>query len=209
MAPSTFQEEYKNSDQIFVGRVLRKDSAYEVYYLFQTISVYKGRETDTVTIRSGFGGPDCGIVMEIGQSYLIYARSKYTGRCSRTGIANDHPDVVRLTFLLDTALANQIGKSDAVKLNHNESVYMNALFYYKRKSFDFTDKTITFFRTGNVLSKSQYFAEVADRNEREQIIVLTTAEKITAGMDAVILIGRNKKMTKTRRRKLIKQITKK
>ena len=86
---------------------------------------------------------------------------------------------------------------------------MNALFYYKRKSFDFTDKTITFFRTGNVLSKSQYFAEVADRNEREQIIVLTTAEKITAGMDAVILIGRNKKMTKTRRRKLIKQITKK
>ena len=123
MSPSTFQEEYKNSDQIFVGRVLRKDSAYEVYYLFQTISVYKGRETDTVTIRSGFGGPDCGIVMEIGQSYLIYARSKYTGRCSRTGIANDHPDVVRLTFLLDTALANQIGKSDAVKLNHNESVY--------------------------------------------------------------------------------------
>lgn len=70
-------------DLAFVGVVARRDepsllsdigsSSGGVRYTFAVEEVLKGHAGDFVTIRSGIGGGDCGVVMAVGERWRIFA----------------------------------------------------------------------------------------------------------------------------------------
>lgn len=46
----------------------------------QIIQKYKGSiKTDTISISTGYGGGDCGVIFENGKNYIIYTRSQGNG----------------------------------------------------------------------------------------------------------------------------------
>lgn len=92
-------EEFKHADAIFVGTILNKEIVFvhkESLMMYDTFQqdfpgiqysfvkyttivekLYKGKTTsDTVIIRTGMGGGDCGIRFEVGGKYIVYAESK-------------------------------------------------------------------------------------------------------------------------------------
>ena len=86
------KKSYIGADLIFVGKVIEgpnyEDGKYLFGYKFETLNIYKGRNTDTVTIYTGGGMGDCGFVFDEGQQYLVYAYKKdgvyKTDICTRT-----------------------------------------------------------------------------------------------------------------------------
>jgi hypothetical protein len=95
-------DEFKFQSPLF-GIILRE-------YTVLIDTVFKGDISDTIQIRTGFGGGDCGYQFTVGESYLIYALSESSidyvqpklGRskeelfgifrtdiCSRTGLVKD------------------------------------------------------------------------------------------------------------------------
>jgi len=63
-------EQWKNEHPLF--------SIKKVDYTVIVKNNYKGAsKKDTVTIRTGFGGGDCGYKFSIGENYLIYADEEY------------------------------------------------------------------------------------------------------------------------------------
>jgi hypothetical protein len=89
----SFKEESVSSDQIFIGKVIYKTESDKVYYHFLVTENFKGEKTDTITIQTGYGGPDCGMEFLIGKEYLVYAKQKRTSRCQRNALTLNNPDV--------------------------------------------------------------------------------------------------------------------
>jgi hypothetical protein len=98
---SEVRDEIKNSDVVFVGTILDQEnriiegsptirtsmadgkkkmlpnSRQTIRYRLLIESVYKGKiSRDIVTIISGEGGGDCGIVFEVGEKYIVYGTKK-------------------------------------------------------------------------------------------------------------------------------------
>lgn len=98
---SKVRDEIKNSDVLFVGAILDQEnriiegppimrasiadgkkkmlptSHQTIRYRLLIESVYKGKiSRDTITIISGEGGGDCGIVFEVGEKYIVYGRKR-------------------------------------------------------------------------------------------------------------------------------------
>lgn len=97
----TFSAEVVQADQIFIGTVLKKTTADKVYYLFTVSKTFKGDSHDTLTIKTGFGGPDCGMVFEVGKTYLVYSHNGHTNSCRRNALANNNADLSKLKHLFD------------------------------------------------------------------------------------------------------------
>jgi hypothetical protein len=95
----TFSEEVFQADQIFIGTVQKKTTAGRAYYLFSISQMFKGDKADTLTIITGFGGPDCGMMFEVGKTYLVYAHNSQTTRCRRNALANNNADISKLKYL--------------------------------------------------------------------------------------------------------------
>jgi len=88
----TVKEEIKHADAVVVGTILSKQfitltDSNLINSLFPKLTIaryallvqdiYKGKITiDTVTIYTGVGGGDCGIVFEIGKKYIVYGKEK-------------------------------------------------------------------------------------------------------------------------------------
>jgi hypothetical protein len=92
----SFKEEVASSDQIFIGKVIRRNESDIVYFHFIISEVYKGDMADTITIKTGFGGPDCGMEFVVGKEYLVYANQQRTSRCRRNALALNNPDIQSL-----------------------------------------------------------------------------------------------------------------
>ena len=95
----TFTVEVAQSDQIFVGKVLKKTSAEKTYYLFSISQMFKGDKVDTLTISTGFGGPDCGMNFEVGKMYVVYSSNRQTSRCRRNSLVDSSTDLGKLKYL--------------------------------------------------------------------------------------------------------------
>lgn len=92
----SFKEEVALSDHIFVGRVIKRTESDKAYFFIIVSEVFKGEKTDTITILTGFGGPDCGMEFIIGKEYLVYAKQNSTSRCRRNALALNNPDIEKL-----------------------------------------------------------------------------------------------------------------
>ena len=95
------QEEVDFATAVFVGKVVKKEprtytieSSGGTHYLkgytltFNTLASWKGSQ-NTIQVRTGTGGGDCGITAEIGEIYLVYAHRRDDGQlwmdiCSNT-----------------------------------------------------------------------------------------------------------------------------
>ncbi len=69
-----FRNEIDSADLIFKGIPVGKrrvDS--KMVYTFLVEKVWKGQKSDTIEIKTGFGGPDCGMIFELGKKYIVYA----------------------------------------------------------------------------------------------------------------------------------------
>ena len=85
----------EQAEAVFSGVVLstsgERDPAqperWPVEVTLQVTRRWKGPSADTLVVRTGEGGGDCGYPFQVGAEYLVYASGKdvlYTGICHRT-----------------------------------------------------------------------------------------------------------------------------
>lgn len=116
-----FSEEVAQSDQIFIGKVVKKMTADKAYYLFTISKKFKGDIQDSLTITTGLGGADCGMVFEVGKTYLVYSYKGYTNRCRRNGSANNNDDLPKLKHLFDITFSDDVGQGQLPLNQQNAS----------------------------------------------------------------------------------------
>lgn len=202
-------EEVEYADQIFIGKVLNKNIVgVNAYYLFSISKILKGNKNYTLSIRTGLGGPDCGMEFEVGKTYLVYSRNNQTTRCRRNVLADGDADIVRLKYLLNTYFSNDIGKTDSPLLTDNEAEYFNAEFSKQREDFDFYGKKIAFVLGASFIDKKKYFDDYGGEEVVANLVMLTEEEKLKAnGYDAIIVLWRKQGVSNHFRKKIIKRLT--
>ena len=204
---ATFLQEVSRSDQIFIGTVLKKTSADKVYYLFSISQIFKGDKTDTLTIRTGFGGPDCGMNFEIGKTYIVYSSYKETNRCRRNALADKNSDLGKLKYLFQDGFSNDIGKTISSTMTDSEADYFNSELLGQRKDFDFHKKKVAFFLNSSLIDKQKYFKNWGGKDVVNNLIVLRQDEKQNANdYDAIIVSWRKQGISNSFRRRLIKRL---
>ena len=204
-----FSEEVKYADQIFIGKVINKNIiGVNAYYLFSVSKTFKGNMVDTLSITTGVGGPDCGMLFQVGETYLVYSHDKQTTRCRRNALADGNADFVKFKYLFNTNFSNDIGKTDSPVLTDNEAEYFNAEFSKQRKDYDFHGKKVAFVLGGLFIDKEQYFKDYGGKEVVANIVILTEEEKQKAnGYDAIIFLWRKQGVSKSFRKKIIKRLT--
>ena len=204
----TFSEEIVQADQIFIGTVLKKTTADKAYYLFTVSKAFKGENDDSVTIKTGFGGPDCGMVFEVGKTYLVYSHNKQTTWCRRNALANNNADLSKLKYLFDTTFSDDVGKATNPVLTNNEAEYFNAELLKQRRDFDFQGKKVAFVLSGSFIDKQQYFKNWGGKDVANSLIILTDEEKQKVnGYDAIIVSWRKQGVSNGYRKRLLKRLT--
>jgi len=112
-----------NSEYIFSAIVVAKvDTFYPAYYKIQVTRIWKGNLDSTTFLTSGTGGPDCGIILEIGKEYLIYGVMDHgylrTDRCTRTIELDKTGDIDYLDFIFKHK------DYDTINFTENEIQYL-------------------------------------------------------------------------------------
>jgi hypothetical protein len=205
---ATFTEEVTQADQIFIGTVLKKTSTDKAYYLFSISQMFKGDKEDTLTILTGFGGPDCGMEFDIGKTYIVYASNKQTNRCRRNSLADSNTDLGKLKYLFQTGFSGDIGITTNPVLTDNEADFFNSELLSQRRDFNFYQKKIAFVLSGTFIDKQQYFKNWGGKDVVNSLIILTEEEKQKAnGFDAVIVSWRKQGVSNGFRKRLIKKLT--
>lgn len=204
-----FSKEVNYADQIFIGKVLSKNiTGINAYYLFSVSKTFKGNKADTLSITTGLGGPDCGMMFQVGETYLVYSHDKQTTRCRRNALADGNADFVKLKYLFNTYFSNDIGKSDDPVLTDNEAEYFNAEFSKQRKDFDFHGNKVAFALSGSFIDKQQYFKNWGGKEVVNDLVILSNDEKqLASGFDAIIVLLRKQGVSKNFRKRLIKRLT--
>ena len=95
---------YQKADLIFLGQCLRAEFVEQkgsnqtpfVQYTFLVKKVWKGHpDTETILVKTGLGGGDCGWAFRPGFSYIVYgyadANFLHTDTCTRTLPAGFYP----------------------------------------------------------------------------------------------------------------------
>lgn len=203
----SFSEEVAGADHIFTGTVVNKSTADKAYYLFTVSKTFKGDSADTLTIATGFGGPDCGMMFEVGKTYLVYAHNRQTTSCRRNAPADNNTDLSKLKYLFDTTFSGDVGKTSDPVLTDNEAEYLNAELTEHRRDFSFQGKKVAFVLSGSFIDKRQYFNNWGGRKVVNNLIVLTNEEKQKAnGYDAIIVSWRKQGVSNGFRKRLIKRL---
>lgn len=100
MQPLSPDEELPNYDAVFAGKVIDMDekrsddslfsSANSLLVTFDVDKVWKGPQTNTITIQTSVSSASCGFYFEDDQSYIVYANQQVdtldVSLCSRTGL---------------------------------------------------------------------------------------------------------------------------
>ena len=204
----TIAEEIAQANQIFVGTVLKKTTADRAYYLFSVSQMFKGDKADTLTMRTGFGGTDCGMIFEVGKPYLVYSFKKQTSRCFRNALADNNGDINILKYRFDTSFSFDIAKTTSPVLTDIEAEYFNVELSNHRKDFDFHGRKVAFVLSGSFINKQQYFKNYGGKKVVNNLIILTDEEKQKAnGYDAIIVSWRKQGVSKGFRKRLIKRLS--
>lgn len=203
----SFSVESTGSTEIFIGTPLSKSVADKTYYLFTVSQVFKGKITGTITIKTGFGGPDCGILFEIGKPYIVFAYRGNTNRCGRSASLETSPDLGKLKYDFQPSFSNSVGKNASPILTDNEAEYFNSDLKQYRGHFDFQGKKVAFFYNEAALGKQQYFTKWHGGDVRNQLLLLTDEEKQNSnGYDAILVSWRKQGISKRFRRHLIERL---
>jgi len=68
-------------------------------YAFEVSQTFKGSKVDSTTLKTGFGGGDCGMKFVVGKTYLVYSREGHTSICRRNALLSETTDIDKLKKL--------------------------------------------------------------------------------------------------------------
>lgn len=151
----------ENAKAIFIGTVSSKEILQKkVKYTFIASKFWKGATTQEVVLFSGFGGPDCGIELEVGNTYIVWALDNgygnlQTNRCTRTTLLEASIDIDYLNHVFEGASYSEkrLTKNEIAVLckridcNPNEIATVS-LYYHEDRLIDkleFLDQFTDFF----------------------------------------------------------------
>lgn len=201
------RNEIDSADLIFQGiPITKKQIDSKMIYTFSVEKVWKGEKSDTIEIKTGLGGPDCGMIFELGKTYVVYAKHFETTYCRRNKLIDSTLDGLKLDFKFMPDFTNAFIDHEK-KLNLKESEYLNRQFKKTFKDYDFTDKSVLFTYSTMVVSKKDWI----DTNwEYEspvvELIVLSDIEKQQTGYDAILVTWSKLKINNKMKGKIFKQI---
>lgn len=207
----SLEVEVQQSDLIFKGKVLSKvDSAYTTYYTFLVYKIWKGNTSQQIiTIKTGIGGPDCGMYFEIEKEYIVFSNNLETNRCRRNDFADSSSDIALLNYRFDSTFRINVGLNVSSLLNEYEASYFNTLFIKRNLNINFKNKKVGFVLNKTTIDKKQYFNNWGGKEVANNLIFLNQEEKeIANGYDIIIVSWKKQGITKSFRKRLIQKLNK-
>jgi hypothetical protein len=111
LEPPPPEEAYEDADAVFSGQVTNivvDESGYYHEVTFQIIDVWKGEDSEEITVLTETYSDACGYNFQINNEYLVYAYTyaggNYTNICTRTNLleyANEDLDYLNQLFICD------------------------------------------------------------------------------------------------------------
>lgn len=207
----SFKSACESSPYIFEGRIIdqindRQCNPYYPLKLYKVVvlDIWKGTLNDTIDLYTGIGGGDCGIILEIGKTYLIWTSRQYgeivsTNFCTRTNLIDMTPDI----DLLNYKFKNK--GYDLMYLTKKElRIITNRI---SNDSIDLT-KVSLFLEDNKLLSKEELVDALYKGGRVDLFIVPPTKRKflpVNAHYGVLVFHDRDKKI---RKNKIIKTLKK-
>jgi hypothetical protein len=201
------EDEIGAADLIFQGIPIdKKQIDSKMIYKFSIEKVWKGNESDTISIKTGLGGPDCGMVFELGESYIVYANHFETSYCRRNEMIDSTIDGLKLDLKFASDFSNAFINNEK-KLSSKESEYLNRQFAKEIQNYDFTDKSILFTSSISVISKSEWInTNWKHDSPSVELVILTEEERKQTGYDAILVTWSKFFINSKLKSKILKQV---
>ena len=201
------KNEIDSADLIFQGIPIdKKQVDSKMIYQFSVDKIWKGDKSDTIEIKTGIGGQDCGMIFEIGKSYVVFAKNGETTHCRKNALI----DSTNIDLKLDYKFTNDFVdafKNQEKKLNSQESEYLNRQFNSEFENYDFKNKSIIFTYSTSVISKSDWIETNWEYdNPSVELVELTKDEKEKTGYDAILVTWSKFLLTDKMKERILKQI---
>lgn len=201
------RNEIDSADLIFQGiPINRKQVDSKMIYQFSVDKIWKGYKSDTIEIKTGQGGQDCGMIFEIGKTNVVFAKNGETSHCRKNALI----DSTHIDLKLDYKFTNDFVdafKNQEKKLNVQESEYLNRHFNSEFEKYDFKDKSIIFTHSTLVVSKSDWIDTNWEYdNPSVELVELTKEEKEETGYDAILVTWSKFILTDKMKERILKQI---
>lgn len=201
------RNEIDSADLIFQGiPINRKQVDSKMIYQFSVDKIWKGYKSDTIEIKTGLGGQDCGMIFEIGNTYVVFAKNGETSHCRKNALI----DSTNIDLKLDYKFTNDFVdafKNQEKKLNVQESEYLNRHFNSEFEKYDFKDKSIIFTHSTLVVSKSDWIETNWEYdNPSVELVELTKEEKEETGYDAILVTWSKFILTDKMKERILKRL---
>jgi len=200
--------EIDSADLIFRGiPIFKKQIDSKMIYKFSVEKVWKGEKSDTIEIKTGLGGQDCGMIFEMGKNYIVYSKNGQTTHCRRNAMADKTFDGLKLDYLFLPEYSLTSFKNPDKQLNDKESEYLNRQFSDFIDAYDFKNKSIIFTSNLTVIDKKTWFDRFWFYDRPVTYIVkLTDKEKSETGYDAILVTYCKMMITDKIKEKILKQV---
>jgi hypothetical protein len=201
------KNEIDSADLIFQGIPIdKKQVDSKMIYQFSVDKIWKGDKSDTIEIKTGQGGQDCGMIFEIGKTYVVFAKNRETSYCRKNVLIDSSHTDLKLDYKFTNNFVDAF-KNQEKKLNAQESVYLNRQFNSEFENYDFKDKSIIFTYSTSVISKSDWIESNCEYdNPSAELVELTEDEKEKTGYDAILVTWSKFLLTDKMKEKILKQI---
>ncbi|RLD55496.1 MAG: hypothetical protein DRJ01_16565 [Bacteroidetes bacterium] len=198
------KNEIDSADLIFQGIPIEKNQIdSKMIYRFYVYKVWKGNHADTIEIKTGLGGQDCGMIFEIGKTYIVFSKNGMTSYCRKNALVDSTIIDLKLDYLFTHGFSSTFKNSNK-KLTEKESEYLN--MHFKNLNFDFTNKSIIFTSNSKVVTKSDWIKKnIWYDSPSVQLIKLTETEKEETGYDAILVTWSKRLITEKMKQKILKQ----
>ena len=201
------KKEIDSADLIFQGIPIdKKQVDSKIIYQFSVDKIWKGDKLDTIEIKTGLGEQDCGMVFEIGKSYVVFTKNGETTHCRKNVLIDSTHIDLKLDYIFTNDFVNAF-KNQEMKLNSQESEYFNRHFKSELTNYDFKDKSIILTNSTLVISKSDWIETNWEfDNPSIELVELTKEEKEETGYDAILVTWSKFLLTDKMKKQILSQI---
>lgn len=201
------ENEIELADLIFQGvPVNKKEIDSKMIYQFIIEKVWKGVKSDTIEIKTGLGGKDCGMIFKLGKAYVVFAKNGETSHCRKNAQIDSTNIDLKLDYIF-TINYSKAFKNHEKKLNSQESEYLNRQFKRELENYDFKDKAIIFTSSMSVITKVDWIKiNWKFENPSIELVELTEQEKEETGYDAILVTWSIFKLTDKMKKNILNQL---
>lgn len=202
------KNEIDSANLIFQGIPIDKTQIdSKMIYTFSVDKVWKGNKSDTIEIKTGLGGQDCGMIFEIGKSYVVFAKNGQTSHCRKNDLIDLTFNDLKLDYLFIPEYSEMSFKTVDKELTKNESRYLNEQFEGFIKNYDFSNKSIVFTSNLGVISKKEWFDRFWHYDRPAAYVVeLSETERQETGYDAILVTYCKMMITDKQKKRILDQL---